>query len=746
MDISLKYPKLFLLLCVLVLIFFSSYLPKIKTVNNVDYFDIKDNPAKKFYDKFREIFGSDEFFVIAFKDEDLFTPKKLLILKELTKELESIKLAKDVISLANVDDIKGGEDYFEVKDFLEDVPNSVKKCRALKREAIQNPLYRDNLISKDGSTTAIVVFAYIRHNDPDYREKLLNQVDKVLNKYSDYFVFHKAGWTITDFALSQYMKRDLRVFIPITYTLVLLVIWIFFKKPYLVLVAVLNISACMMSTMGVFGLTGIALHNVTSIVPPLIMSMSLADTVHIFSHLDSSLLKDMSKIDALCSIVRRLFLPCFLTTLTTAIGFFSLISSELSPIRDFALMSSCGMIFEFFYAFFLIPPILRFSPSKWVFRDFSKKQDFISRSTEKIYYFTNKYTFKLLLFFIILCLFSIWGASKVKVETDLNRFFMPSTKEYKDLMFVERNLCGTGSLDVYLKTDIDGFKDPKKLYYIEQVQNYISKIPGVDKVISLNDYLKEMNKSFHNEDEKWYRIPDTKNMVSQFLLLFDISTIDDLVTESFDETRISIRLSEHSSSRQRIIIHKIEKFLKKNTPKCIKAMVTGRALQQVIIIDALVNSQIKSLLYAGIAISIIMIIVLRSLTIGIISLIPNIFPILINFAIMGMLGITLNTATALISAVAIGIAVDDTIHFLTEYLKMRREHKMPIQNAVEITLKNKGRAIISSSIILFFGFAVLVTSKFHPTFDFGMLTSIIMITALIGDLILLPCILMVKKD
>ena len=655
-------------------------------------------------------------------------------------------MAKDIISLANVDDIKGGDDYFEVRDFLEYIPNSIEKCRELKRDAIQNPLYRGNLISEDGSTTAIIVFAYIRDDDPNYRGKLLNQVDKVLNKYSNYFAFHKAGWTITDYALSQYMKRDLKVFIPITYTLVLFVVWIFFKKPYLVVVAILNISACMMSTMGVFGLTGIALHNVTSIVPPLIMAMSLADTVHIFSHLDSSLLENMSKVNALCTIVKRLFLPCFLTTLTTAIGFFSLISSELSPIRDFALMSSCGMIFEFFYAFFLIPPILRFSPSKWVFRDFSKKQDFISRSTEKIYYFTKRYTFKLLLFFIILSLLSIWGASKVKVETDLNRFFMPSTKEYKDLMFVEKNLCGTGSLDVYLKTDVEGFKNPKKLYYIERVQNYISKIPGVDKVISLNDYLKEMNKSFHNEDEKWYRIPDTKNMVSQYLLLFDISTIDDLVTESFDETRISIRLSVHSSSKQKIIVKKIEKFLIKNTPPDITAKVTGRALQQVIIIDALVNSQIKSLLYAGITISIIMIIVFRSITIGIISLIPNIFPILLNFAIMGILGITLNTATALISAVAIGIAVDDTIHFLTEYLKLRRKQKISIQNAVERTLKNKGRAIISSSIILFFGFAVLVTSKFHPTFDFGMLTSIIMITALIGDLLFLPCILMVKKS
>lgn len=746
MDISLKYPRLFIAISLLVLIFFSSFLPKVKTVNNVDYFDLKDNPARKFYDQFRKIFGSDEFFVIAFKDEYLFTPNKLNILKKITNDLESIKLAKDVVSLANVDDIKGGEDFFEVRDFLEEIPNSVKECERLKKEAIQNPLYRDNLISKDGSTAAIVVITYIRHDDPDYRAKLLRQVDQVLNGYSKYFVFHKAGWTITDYALSQYMKRDLKVFIPITYMLVLFVIWIFFKKFYLVLIALLNISACMMSTMGLFGLTGIALHNVTSIVPPLIMAMSLADSVHIFSHLDDALLQKMSKIDSLRYIIKRLFLPCFLTTLTTAVGFFSLVSSELSPIRDFALMASAGMVFEFFYAFFLIPPILFYSPSRWTFRSFTKKNDFINIFSEKIYKLTSTHTTKLLVLFFVVVVISIWGATKVRVETDLNRFFMPSTKEYKDLEFIEKNLSGTGSLDVYLKTDIDGFKEPSKLYYIEKLQNFISKIPGVDKVISLNDYLKEMNKSFHNENPKFYKIPETKNMVSQFLLLFDISTIDEFVTESFDETRLSIRLSEHASSKQKIIIQNIEDYLKKNTPKDISAKVTGRALQQVIIIDELVNSQIKSLIYAGATISIIMILVLRSISIGLISLIPNIFPILINFAIMGFVGISLNTATALISAVAIGIAVDDTIHFLSEYLKMIKQEKLSAKYSVYKTIINKGRAIISSSIILFFGFAVLITSKFHPTFDFGMLTSIIMITALIGDLMLLPCILMLKNN
>ncbi len=127
----------------------------------------------------------------------------------------------------------------------------------------------------------------------------------------------------------------------------------------------------------------------------------------------------------------------------------------------------------------------------------------------------------------------------------------------------KKNLSGTGSLDVYLKTDIDGFKDPKKLYFIEKLQDFINKIHGVDKVISLNDYLKEMNKSFHNEDPKWYKIPDSRNMISQYLLLFDISTLDDFVTESFDETRLSIRLSEHASSKQKIIIQKNRKFFLK---------------------------------------------------------------------------------------------------------------------------------------------------------------------------------------
>ncbi len=743
MKIAITYPKISILICLFVFGAMCIFIPKIRTINNVDYFEIKDSPTTRFYEYFKKIFGNDEFFVIAYTRKDFFSPSNLKILKILTQKIENSPYVRKVLSLANVDYIMGGNDFFEVDKFLEHIPSTLAECIKLKQKAITNPLYRDSLISRDGNTGAIVVFSKNREGDPDYREKLLKDTWRILAPYEGKISFHLAGWTVTNFALSRYMKSDLKKFIPLTYLLILIVIWLFFRNITLVVLALLNISVCMASTMGFFGLTHVALHNVTSIVPPLIMSMSLADTVHIFSHLDINLL-NQGRYSAMTQVLEDVTLPCFLTTLTTALGFISLSVSRLSPIRDFAYMASAGMVFEFFYAFFLLPPLLVLLPQRLTFTQGKGETTSMKKFLKGLYSLLQKYATPITIFFFIAMIFCFFFAKRVKIETDLNNFFMPSTREYKDLHFVESHLSGTASMDIYFATNqTTGFKNPYLLKKLDQVEQFSRGIKGVDVALGFSDYLKEMNKAFHNNNPKYYILPSSIDMVSQYLLLIDHSTIGDFVTEDYKKSRISLRLSKHSSRAQEKIIQKLRFYLVKHLRHIpsLYTRITGRAMEQVEIIDALVKSQMESLLLAGITISIIMIVLFGSIFLGILSLLPNIFPIMLNFAIMGIVGITLNTATALISAVAIGIAVDDTIHFLTTYQRNRKKGK-GIKEATSATMLHKGHAMIVSSIILFFGFCVLVTSSFRPTFEFGLLTSIIMLSALIGDLIFLPAILL----
>ncbi|PID78185.1 MAG: RND transporter [Deltaproteobacteria bacterium] len=712
--------------------------PKVKTVDNVDYFNLKNHPDTLFFEKFKKTFENDEFFIIAYKKRTVFSEKNLFTLKKITGELESIKGIKEVKSLSNADETVGEKDFFIVREFLETIPQKKSDFEKLKKNAVSNPLFLDNFISEDGKVCAIIVYVEDNPLEPGYRKDIINKAREILNKYESqtghvYF----AGWTTTNYYLSQFMKKDIAVFIPVTYVLITLCLMIMLRNFYLTIIGVANISICMGSTMGLLPVFGITLNNVTTIVPPIIMALALCDTVHIFSSLDKNLLdKFGSKEKALAFILNKLFMPCFLTSLTTGIGFASLYISDIQPIREFSLIASIGMFFEFFYSFIFLPPLILFFPENKIF-SYSREDRFVKNFLERIFLFVSN-NFKLILLTgIFLSSISIFFTSKIQVETNLLKFFKKNSSIRIANRFMETNLAGVATLDVSVISDEDNaFQKPENLKYLEKIQNFSQSVQGVDKVVSFVDFIKEMNQSFNNEDKNFYKIPDSRQIIAQYLLIYDSDDIYDFINDYYSEARISLRLSEHSTAKQKKIITKIDNYIKSLDNNLLKTRITGRVLQDVNVIDSLVKGQLYSLSLAGLIIFGIMFIIFKSFRFGILSLVPNIFPVILNFGIMGLFGIPLNTATALISAVAIGIAVDDTIHFIMDF-KNNLKSGMDVKDCLNKTILSKGKAVCLSSFILCIGFGVMVFSNFVPTIHFGFLSSFIMISAVIGDLFIL---------
>lgn len=739
MDKITRHKLLFLIISLLISLPFLVHLPQIKTVDNVDYFTLENDPDIQFNDEMKKIFGNDEFFVIAFKKENIFTNDNLTLLKEITDKLERIEEIREIKSLANVYDTIGENDFFIVQKFLEKIPDQEKDLAKLKASALSNPLYSKNLISSDGKTTAIVVSVYERPDDPGYRRRLIKKCEKVLDKYKERTgKIHMAGWTTTNFYLSQYMKKDIAIFIPVTYIFITLAIFFFFHNIWLTLIAILNISMCMGSTMGLFPIFNITLNNVTTIVPPVVMALALCDTVHIFSHLDRNLINSFAtKEKALSHVLKAVLVPCFMTTLTTAVGFLSLYLSDIPPIKDFALVASCGMVFEFFFSFVFLPPLLLLFNERKIFRN-KQKSDSINLILEKTVNFIVVNYKRICLLGLIILMVSLWFSSMIRVETNLLDYFKKKSTVRISTAFVENNLAGIGTMDISFSSYLEeAFKSPDKLKIIERIQIYINSLKGVDKTLSFVDFIKDMNQSFHDENPEYLSIPDSKSLISQYLLMNDSEDIKDIINGSFDHTKISVRLSAHSTRDQEKIIEKIAEYIHNLKIKDMEIRITGRAVQDVNTINALVKGQIYSLASAAGIIIIIMFFSLRSFSMGCLSIIPNIFPILLNFGIMGLLKIPLNTATALIAAVAIGIAVDDTIHLLSE-LKLNLLKGKDMQESLSTSILFKGQAVLLSSLILCIGFGVMVFSRFVPTINFGVLSSVIMITAVIGDILILP--------
>ena len=739
-----SHPALSLLVAVLLALPFLAQLPRVQTVDNVDYFTVEDDPDVAFYDAIKETFGEDEFFIIAFSSPDLFSPTILHVIADITNAMEALPEVREVQSLANVDFIHGAEDYFEVRPFLERIPDDDAELELLRKQALDNELYVGNLISADGTTTAIAVFPRMPGTeDGGFRARLLKKTRTALDDHKEVIDrFHLAGWTVTNLSLSQYMKADVAVFIPVTYLFITLTIWLVFRNLRLTMSALANISICTGATMGLFPLLGITLNNVTTIVPPLVMALALTDTVHIFSHLDRAVLeRNRSAPAALEKILQRVIAPSFLTSLTTAVGFMSLVVSDIPPIREFGLVASAGMVFEFLFSFLLLPPLLLWFKPERIFIDTERKPG-VTGPLSRLSTFVQTYPRSIATVSGLLFLGAVWSASGIRVETNLLEYFKRSSPIRQELEYVENRLSGVGSVDISIKaTETDAFRDPSKLAVIDRLQSYAETLPGVDRTISFADFMKDMNMSFHDEDRAYFRIPESREMVSQYLLLYDSDDIDEYITSTYDHARILIRISEHSSAGQARIIASLRSFIDGMEHDGLQIRVTGRSVADVNTIATLVRGQVESLSIAAAIITLIMFLALRSFRIGALTLIPNMFPIAVNFGIMGILGIPLNTSTALISVVALGIAVDDTIHYLTEY-KRKRSENLSMKDALHCVTLEKGKGISSSTVILFISFSVLMLSRFVPTISFGGLSAVIMITAWVGDMIVLPAVML----
>lgn len=738
----IQHPAVFFIGSLLLCFSFSIFAPFVKTVDNVDYFTLDNDPNADIYNEVKAVFGNDEFFIIAFEKDTIFTYENLNLLDKITTNIQALEEVRDVKSLTSVDDTIGEEDYFEVRKFLGIIPEEQTKLLQLKEIAIHNLLYVNNLISKDGKTAAIIVYAYDRPDDENYRKVLMHKCMEILRKNGGSDTnFWVAGWTSTNLYLSQYLKEDMALFIPLTYLLISLCVFMFFRNGWLTLLAVVNISVCMGSTMGLFYLCGITLNNVTTIVPPLIMALALCDTVHIFTHMGKDLLDHFkTKQEALHHVLQSVFVPCFLTTFTTAVGFISLCVSDLAPIREFAFMASAGMVFEFLFSFFfLVPLMLFFSPDKLFV--YHKEQKEILIFLEIIVAFVKKNAKIIVAVSTATVVASGWFASSIHVETNLLEFFKEKSPVRKSLSNIEDRLSGIATLDISLRAkEPDAFINPENLLVMENIQAYISAQPSVDVTLSFVDFIKDINESFHNENKAYYTIPDSRDLIAQYMLLYDSEDISEFINSDYSHGRISVRLHEYSSAVQKKLVLNIRAYIASMEKNDLDIIVTGRAVEDVNTIDALVDGQVASMIIAGTVIFGVIFLALRSFSIGLLSFIPNLFPIVINFGIMGAMGVPLNTATSLISAVAIGIAVDDTIHFLFEY-KAQRVSGQSINLSVERTIYKKGRAILTSSLILCIGFGVMVFSRFIPIVNFGSLSAVIMITAVIGDLILLPSVL-----
>jgi len=745
-----KHPLLYLYILILLTGFFSYFYVTLPTETSLESLIFKSDPDLIFYENFKEQFGENELLVVGFTTTDVFTPKILSFIDEQTKKLERLENVDEVISLSNVENIVGSDNDFLVQQLVEKIPTTRQEQEQIRKYALESSLIGGSLVSLNSRATLFIIRPINRPENPVSDAELVEQVEQIFSKAQQQwpeFEPHYAGGIRTRLSLAQSTNRDMLTFMPLTYLLLIIFVSVTLRNRWLVFLAILNVSLCLIWTLAILNLIGGAMGPMTSILPPLIMALAVSDSIHIFTDFLRQDRQQKPLTVAIRSTLNILAVPCFLTSLTTAIGFLSLGISDIPPICYFGLASATGMIIEFALSMTVIPLGLYYLRNKASLKQAPTVQSgILHKHLKKFGLALPSYRKPLLVGSCILVILSIFAATQIVVETNLLEYFKKTSPTYKDARFVDQHLGGTETLEISIQTaELDTLLEPEVLISIQKIEEFLLKQPIVSNVASLNDFYREMNKAFHGNDQQWFILPDSRELAAQYLLLYDGKDIDNVLDPAHQWAHVSARINVHSSKKIKKLIEDLQSYIDTNIQGTyVEIRLTGQALIANKLIDYIISSQVKSLVLAFVLIFLVMFKIFKSFKIGLISLIPNTLPILFNFAIMGIFDIPLNSATAIIAAVAIGIAVDDTIHFIHAY-QSQKQLNVHTEQAIQYVIIHKGVPIISTSLILAGGFGILLVSSFIPTIQFGLLVSLIMIFAILSDLLVLPC-LFLKYD
>ncbi len=734
-----KYPRTVLLIIFLVTVISLFVLPKIRFDTSVTAIIIEDHPEFNYFREWQQQFGTDHFIIVVFKDEEtIFRPHVLKLISDLTSKIENLKYVRRVTSLSNAIDIRTDKEGLIVDSFYREIPTTQAALKDLSKRALENPIFLKNIISPDGKTTSFLIEIEDIAGQELYRKITVDKV-KELFKNAGINPIHLSGNTVLNYSLSDYMQRDLSTFLPLVLILIFIVLYVIFRSLPFIALSMSVVFVSLVWTMATLYLERGSMNNFTTIIPPLIIILSIAYSIHLLSEYRKECASSNAK-KAISSTVKKVLAPCFLSSITDIVGFASLSISKIPAMKDLGIVSAIGIGFAFIITFSLLPAILTLYP---VYNSRSTPKLLpINKILIRIADFSAHHKIIILFSSIMIIILSLFFATKIKVETNLMEFFKKKSPFYQDTLFMEKELSGgTQILEISLKAkEIDTFKDPELLRRIERLQIFLTTLPRVDKITSLVDYLKRTNQAFHNSNPEYYCLPDSRPLVAQYLLLFNYKDLKPFIDTDYKWASIQVRLSENSSAKIKILIEKTDKYLKQNFPD-LETHITGVPALEVATIDNMVNSQISSLPLAMLTIFALIFILFRSIPVGLISIAPNVFPLIVNFGLMGLLGISLNTSTATISAIAIGIIVDDTIHLLHGFEERIKLHGN-YEKAMYETIEMKGEAIFSTAVILFFGFGILVFSNFIPIIQFGFLTAFIMFSGSLVELIITPALLL----
>ncbi len=774
-----NHPLVVILFALLVVAFPISQVPKITMDTSTEGFMHEDDPMLVNYNAFKEQFGRDERIMIAVESDDIFSLPFLKKLQKLHLELENnLPYLDEVTSLVNVRNTRGDGDQLIVEDLLENFPKTQADADKIKQIAMNSEFYKNLLLSEDGKMTGIVIEtqAYVSDENKSVDEmfdefddaapkanvkktplsdaqnaQIAAKVKEIVQKYEGAdFKIHYAGSPMVMDALKSMMKSDMQKFTRVTILIILVFLFVIFRRLSATFYPLLVIVLALLTTVGSMAFAGVAFKLPTQIVPSLLIAVSVGATVHVLSIFFDKFNACKDKKEAVRFTLQHSGLAIAMTGITTAIGIASFAGSEVAPVSDMGIFASLGVLVSLFSTLTLLPSLLMLTKMK---PRAVVKKSWLDHAMKKFAYIPTHFPKSIALVSLLLVLISLFLATNLKLSHYPLEWFPKDDANYVGTHYIDKKMKGSLTMEMVIDTKKEnGWQDPVRLAKLDklshELEGYDDGKVFIGKVFSLNTIVKETNRALHENNQTAYKIPSNQALVSQELLLFENSGSDDLediVDSQFSKVRVTHKLPwVDSLDVQDMIAHVKAKY--DETFKGDEVMMTGMIPILVHTFTQSIHSSVKSYIIAFVLIAISMMFIMGDVRLGLIAMIPNLTPIIMGLSVMYLFHIPLDMFTLLIGSIAIGLAVDDTIHFLHNFRRYYHDsHDATL--AVEQTFYTTGKAMVITTIVLSLGFFAYMAGTMESVQNFGFLTGSVIIFALLADLLLAPAlmVLIAKK-
>lgn len=729
-------PWLWLSLLLAASVLAATQLTHLRVKVSADEMLVIDDPERAFYEEVKQTFGEEKVVLLVLEGERLLAPEKLAVLKDVIKTLDSLPFVDRTESLFSAPYVKSVDGYLDKEPYLAKIPEDAEAGQALLQQALKNPLIRNVLVSPNGHAMAVAIVLKERDDKRDDNEVSRAIDDAIQPLLTVYERAYPIGFAQVRSELSERIMTEQGALVPLAVGALLIALFLLLRQLIDILTPLLTAAISILWTFGLMGWLGIPINVVTSTVPILLIVVGSTEDIHLLAEFRHAQRQGDNTSLALAHMARKMGRTILLTFITTYAGFFSVGLSGIEVLSQFGLIASTGLLFNFIATIIFIPAALALA-GRWQLDGRTRVFDDRIRTWSARYWeFLTTHRWHAFFALTLCAALAATGIPRIQTNHNPTDSLGETSPVAQRITRLNEQFAGLESFSVVIESGIqDTFLHTRYLDEIVKAQRFIQGLDPSMSVTSFADYLTLLNNAFLESESAG--VPKSNDEIAELMIFLDHARVKSYVTEDYSRTRITVRHNIATTGQLRTMLKDIREYLANNLDHGLSARITGDSMLTLSATNSMIFGQLKSVLLILTFFVIIISFLFTDIRVGLLAALPNIFPVIILFGVMGYAGIPLNIGTTMAAAIAIGIAVDDTLHFMLRYNQELRTSKSQTR-AMQRTIYEEALPVISTSIALSVGFLVFGQSSFSPVAQFGLLSALVIITALVADFVITP--------